>query len=95
MKQTKVPNNRNYNMLTQSTKAVLEEFRDEVYETHGMVNPQLDILVNLFYHLMWEITLATDPTSEDWEESEEFKQKHEELAKLLDYRRIELSEDYQ
>ena len=93
MSQNKVPSNRNYSVLKPSTEAVLVEFRDEVYETHGMIDPQLDIMVNLFYHLMYEISIATDELDEGWGESEEFIKKHEELAKLLDYHRPEPSDD--
>ena len=93
MPQNKVPSNRNYTALSESTKAVLVEFRDGVYETHGMIDPQLDILVNLFYHLMYEITIAVDEVDRGWGESDSFLKKHEQLAKLLDYHRPEPSDD--
>jgi len=84
---------RNYNTLSDGTKGVLEEFRGEVYETHGMVNRKYNIMVNLFYHMMYELTLAIDPTDAGWEEEDEFIAIHNKIAELLNYQRPYPSED--
>jgi len=87
--------NRNYSGLTPSEISTLQDLRDRVYEDHGCIthNPNHRILINLCYHMMWEITVALKEEGGSWGEEEAFLQTHEELVKLLNYQRPVYSED--
>ena len=80
-----------YENLPQDQRETLIDLRDRLYEDHGCIshNSETKVLINLFYHLMYEISIATDELDEGWGESEAFVQRHKELVKLLDYQRPE------
>jgi len=80
---------RNYPNLPEDQVGTLEDLRDRVYEDHGCISHTQEnrALINLFYHFMWELTLAIGDEQAGWSEDSNFIATHEKVMQLMDYHR--------
>lgn len=85
----KTPPDQKYPNMPEEQVGTLADLRDRLYEDHGCISHTQEnrALVNLFYHMMYELTLAINPNEVGWQEDENFQKVHEEMMQLMDYRR--------